>query len=137
MDRSHFTRVIDLGKDAEPSSRVLEREELAIAHPEKRAAQYSDEREGVLRVGDSTKKRSQGLDFRRLAERTGTTDLDGDIERLERSRIPGDVLLLPGENQEVAESATSRIDFGPDVRRHSFGVVIRNLRPVAGMSQRE
>ena len=73
-----------------------------------------------------------------MTEGAGAAHLDRNVQRLERARIRDDALvLLPREDEEVAELAALRVDLRPDVSGDPIGILFQSLPESAAVRQGE
>ena len=112
-------------------------EELRIAESEERPPQHADERDSVIGVGEGAEEAGQRRDALGLDEGRAAAHLGGDAKRLEGPRIDGDILLLPGEDEEVAEGAAAAIHLGADEPGDARRVGGRDQSPVDVVADEE
>ena len=126
-------------KNAEPAASLLVFEQLGIADAKQWPAQHVDESQLILRISQRPQQNGERGDLRRLAERAGAAHLDRDVQCLECGRVRRNaILLLPGEDEEVAVFPAAGIHLGADVARDCGGVEVAHfLRVGAGVLQRE
>ena len=103
------------------------REKLAIADTEEWAAQHTDERERIERIGQTRQQQAQRSHLRRREEHAGATDLDRDLELLEGTGVGPQSGPAAVEDEEIAISTPSCRDFCLDVRGDLRGFRISDI----------